>query len=77
MWKVNYHYKVRGEAKQFVAKVFMTFEEACEYILGKFDDNVYFSNEHNDNCTLGEGAVAEICANVIREHYTIEYVAEV
>jgi len=76
MFKVIYHYEVRGEAKQHVAEVFMTFEEAREYILEKFDDNVEYRNEH-EYTTIEEGALAEICRNVIQNAYTIEYVAKV
>ena len=76
MFEVYYHYYVDGLAKKFVAEVFMTFEEAREYILEKFDDNVEARNEH-EYTTIEEGALAEICYNVIRDAYTIEYVAEV
>ena len=76
MFKVHYHYEVGGIAKQFVTQVFMTLEEAREYILEKFDDNVEYRNEH-EYTTIEEGALAEICYNVIRDAYTIEYVAEV
>lgn len=77
MFKVNYHYEVGGEAKQLLAEVFMTIEEAREYILAQFDDNVERNNEHDDNSCLDEGRMAEICGDVIRKHYEIEYVAEV
>ena len=76
MFKVHYHYEVGGIAKSFVAAVFMTLEEAREYILEKFDDNVEARNEH-EYTTIEEGALAEICRNVIRDAYTIEYVEEV
>ena len=75
MFKVHYHYEVGGIAKQFVAEVFMTLEDAREYILEKFDDNVEYRNEHEDT-NLGEGALAKICADVTRKSYSIEYVAE-
>ena len=76
MFKVIYHYEVNGEAKQFVSDVFMTLEEAREYVLEAFDRNVEDRNEHEET-TLEEGRLAEICADVIRTHYEIEYVAEV
>lgn len=76
MFKVHYHYKVDGIAKQFVAEVFMTLEEAREYILKKFDDNVEDRNEHDESSYLAEGHLAEICRHVIQKAYTIEYAAE-
>lgn len=75
MFKVHYHYKVGGIAKQFVTEVFMTLEEAREYVLDRFDANVEARNEHEDT-TLEEGHLAEICRDVIQNAYTIEYVAE-
>lgn len=77
MFKVIYHYEVHGEAKSFVSDVFMTEKEAVEYVLNHFDKNVEARNEHEDDSCLDEGRLAEICADVIRTHYEIEYVAEV
>lgn len=75
MFKVHYHYEINGEAKQFVSGVFMTIEEARDYILDQFDNIVEGRNEHKET-TLNEGHLAEICADVIRRNYSIEYVAE-
>ena len=77
MFKVNYHYEVNGEAKQLLAEVFMTIEEAREFILEQFDSNVERDNEHDDNSCLDEGRMAQIHREVIEKHYEIEYVAEV
>lgn len=77
MYKVIYHYEVRGEAKSFVADVFMTLEKAREYILDQFDCNVDRNNEHDDNSYLDEGRLAEIHREIIEKHYEIEYVAKV
>lgn len=77
MFKVNYHYEVGGEAKQLLAEVFMTIEEAREFILEQFDSNVERDNEHDDNSCLDEGRMAQIHREVIEKHYSIEYVAEV
>ena len=76
MFKVIFHYEVDDVAKQLVSGVFMTLEEAREYILQAFDSNVEARNEHEET-TLGEGRLAEICGDVIRKNYSIEYVAEV
>ena len=75
MFKVIFHYEVGGIAKHHVSAVFMTFEEAREYVLEAFDRNVEGRNEHEET-TLNEGHLAEICADVIRRNYSIEYVAE-
>ena len=75
-YKVHFHYEVGGEAKSHVAGVFMSLEDAREYILGKFDDNVEARNEHKDS-DLGEGRLAEICREIILKNYTVEYVKEI
>ena len=77
MFKVIYHYEVDGIAKQFVSEVFMTLEEARDYILDRFDHNIESRNEHDEESTLAEGRLAEICRNVIEKSYSIEYAAEV
>jgi hypothetical protein len=77
MYKVIFHYEVGGIAKQLVADVFMTLAEARDYILDQFDQNVEYRNEHEDGSTLDEGHLAEICGDVIRRNYQIEYTAEV
>jgi len=77
MFKVNFHYEVGGISKQHVSATFMTFEEARDYILDAFDRNVERDNEHEEECTLGEGHIAEIHREVIQNHYEIEYVAKV
>ena len=76
MYKVIYHYEVSGEAKQLVSDVFMTIEAAKEHVLDAFDRNVEYRNEHDDGSILGEGHMAEICANVIRNAYEIKYVKD-
>ena len=76
MYKVIFHYEVDGVAKQLIADMFMTLEEAREYVLEAFDRNVEGRNEHEET-TLEEGRLAEICADVIRKHYEIEYVERV
>lgn len=74
MYKVNYHYSLAdGISKTMVCEVFMTFEEAAEYILGKYDDLI--ERDHNID-GLDEGFDAEVCKDVIAKNYKIEYVKD-
>lgn len=73
MYKVIYHYEIDGEAKQLVSDVFMTLDEAKEYILEQFDILVERKDEYDDTSRLPEGRSAEIVREVVERNYSIEF----